>query len=128
MSFTVFNSLTGKKEPFDPADPGRVRIYNCGPTVYNFNHIGNFRAYIFVDQLRRYLKFRGYGLDHASNITDVDDKIIENSLREGKSIQEFTSPYVDAFLQDLKTLGIETVEHRQKATEHIDDLYRLPRS
>lgn len=125
MSFTVFNSLTGKKEPFDPADPGRVRIYNCGPTVYNFNHIGNFRAYIFVDQLRRYLKFRGYGLDHASNITDVDDKIIENSLREGKSIQEFTSPYVDAFLQDLKTLGIETVEHRPKATEHIDTMLEM---
>ena len=125
MSFTVFNSLTGKKEPFQPADPGRVRIYNCGPTVYNFNHIGNFRAYIFVDQLRRYLKFRAYGLDHASNITDVDDKIIDNALREGKSIQEFTSPYVDAFLQDLNTLGIQNVEHRPKATEHIETMLEM---
>ncbi|MCB1170279.1 MAG: cysteine--tRNA ligase [Leptospiraceae bacterium] len=122
MSFTVFNSLSGKKEPFQPADPNRVRIYNCGPTVYNFNHIGNFRAYIFVDQLRRYLRFRGYGLDHASNITDVDDKIIDNALKEGKSIQEFTGPYVDAFLQDLETLRIETVEHRPRATEHIETM------
>jgi cysteinyl-tRNA synthetase len=127
MSLTLHNSLTSQKEEFRPADPKRVTIYNCGPTVYNLNHIGNFRSYIFVDLLRRYLKFRGYGVDHTSNITDIDDKIIDNSLREKKSIQEFTQPYIDAFLEDLKTLRIEGVEHRPRATESIPEMVEMMR-
>ncbi len=119
MSLHIYNSYSGEKEEFKPTDPGRVRIYNCGPTVYNFNHIGNFRSYIFVDIFRRYLAFRGYGLDHTMNITDVDDKIIDSSLKEKKTIEEFTAPFIKAFLEDIKTLKIQEVEHRPKATESI---------
>ena len=121
----VFNTLTQKKEEFIPKDPERVKIYNCGPTVYNFNHIGNFRSYMFVDILRRYLKFRGYKVDHTSNITDIDDKIIQNAIKENKTIQEFTEPYIKAFLEDLKTLNIEFVEHRPKATDYIPQMIEL---
>lgn len=122
MAFQLYNSYSGSKENFRPADPKQVRIYNCGPTVYNYNHIGNFRSYIAVDQLRRYLKFRGYGVEHTSNITDVDDKIIENAIREKKSIQDFTEPFVRAFLEDLESLSIEDVEHRPRATDHIETM------
>jgi cysteinyl-tRNA synthetase len=121
----IFNTLTQKKEEFIPKDPERVKIYNCGPTVYNFNHIGNFRSYIFVDILRRYLKFRGYKLDHTSNITDIDDKIIQNAIKENKTIDEFTEPYIKAFLEDLQTLNIEPVEHRPRATEYIPLMIEL---
>ena len=102
MAIRFFNSLTETKEVFEPAEPDRVRIYSCGPTVYNYNHLGNFRAYVFVDLLRRFLRLRGFGLDHSVNITDVEDKIIENALRAGLSIEEFTAPYIEAFLEDLR--------------------------
>lgn len=121
----IFNTLTQKKETFIPMDPNCVRIYNCGPTVYNYNHIGNFRSYMFVDILRRYLKFRGYELDHTSNITDIDDKIIQNAIKENKTINEFTKTYIEAFLEDLKTLNIEPVEHRPRATEYIKEMIDL---
>lgn len=121
----IFNTLTLKKEELNPIDPDEVKIYNCGPTVYNYNHIGNFRSYIFVDTLRRYLKFRGYRLNHTSNITDIDDKIIQNAIKENKTIYEFTKEYTKAFLEDLETLNIEPVEHRPKATEHIPSMIEL---
>ncbi|EHQ05794.1 cysteine--tRNA ligase [Leptonema illini] len=121
----LFNTLSQKKEEFRPADPNRVTIYNCGPTVYNFNHIGNFRSYVAVDQLRRYLKFRGYTVDHTSNITDIDDKIIDNALAKGQTIEQFVGPYIEAFLEDLKTLSIEPVEHRPRATRYIDSMLQM---
>src|SRR5690349_14778454 len=98
MGLVLTNSLSGEKEAFQPADPKRVRIYTCGPTVYNFNHIGNFRSYIFADILRRYLVLAGYGIDHTMNITDVEDKIIAQAGKAGKSIDDFTKAYIDAFL------------------------------
>jgi len=125
MSFHIFNSFTARKEPFLPKDPGHVTLYNCGPTVYNYNHIGNFRSYLFVDLLRRYLKFRGYRIEHTSNITDIDDKIIENALASHQKIGEFTKRYIDAFFEDLKTLQIEEVEHRPRATESIPEMIEL---
>lgn len=125
MALHIYNSASLQKETFQPEDPTRVRIYNCGPTVYNFNHIGNFRSYIFVDLLRRYLKFRGYGIDHASNITDVDDKIIKNAMEKGKSIEEFTAPFIEAFHDDLKLLRIENVEHRPRATRTIGKMHEM---
>ncbi len=121
----IFNTLTQKKEELQTIDADEVKIYNCGPTVYNYNHIGNFRSYVFVDILRRYLKFRGYRLNHTSNITDIDDKIIQNAIKENKTIHEFTEIYIKAFLEDLETLNIEPVEHRPKATEHIPSMIEL---
>lgn len=121
----LFNTLTQKKEELKPIDPEEVKIYNCGPTVYNYNHIGNFRSYVFVDILRRFLKFRGYRLNHTSNITDIDDKIIQNAIQENKSIYEFTEVYIQAFLEDLKTLNIEPVEHRPRATDYIPAMIDL---
>ncbi len=120
MPVQFYNSLADEKQPFEPADPARVKIYSCGPTVYNYNHLGNFRAYVFVDLLRRYLLFRGYGLEQTMNITDVEDKIIKGALDAGRSIDEFTKPYIDAFLEDLAFLNIQDLEHRPRATRSID--------
>lgn len=119
MGLRVFNSYTGTKEDFKPRNAKRVKIYNCGPTVYYLNHIGNFRSYMFVDLLRRYLVFRDYGVEQTMNITDVDDKIIENALKEKKTIKDFTAPYVSAFLEDIQYLKIQDVEHRPRATDYI---------
>ena len=125
MALKLFNSLTQSKEVFEPQDPTRVRIYSCGPTVYNYNHLGNFRAYLFVDVLRRALRARGYGLDHAMNITDVEDKIIANAAETGKTLEAFTAPYISAFLEDLSFLNIEDVEHRPRATASIPGMLSL---
>ncbi|MBW0434385.1 cysteine--tRNA ligase [Leptospira yasudae] len=116
------NSLSGKKEKFSPADPKRVTVYSCGPTVYNFAHIGNLRAFLFVDVLRRSLKLLGYGVEMTMNITDIDDKIIRDSIASKKSIQEFTAPWTQAFFEDLKTVSAETLEHYPKATESIPEM------
>jgi cysteinyl-tRNA synthetase len=97
-------------------------MYTCGPTVYNFAHIGNLRAFTFPDILRRWLRARGYQLDHVMNITDVEDKIIRNSTAENKSIAEYTAVYTQAFLEDTATLRLERPERLVKATEHIDDM------
>ncbi len=125
MALHVFNSMSGAKELFQPEDPTNVRIYNCGPTVYNFNHIGNFRAYAFVDLLRRYLKFRNFGVEHSSNITDVDDKIIQNAMEKKQDLETFTEPYIQAFFEDLRTLKIQDVEHRPRATRTIDRMHEM---
>lgn len=128
MPLQFHNSLTGRKEPFAPADPLAVTMYNCGPTVYNFNHLGNFRAYAFVDLLRRYIKYRGYGLEQTINITDVDDKIIDTARKSGQKIDDFTAPYIQAYLDDLEYLGIEDVEHRPRATRHIPAMLEMIQS
>ncbi|RMF88331.1 MAG: cysteine--tRNA ligase, partial [Nitrospinota bacterium] len=120
-----YNSLTRRKEEFHPIEPGRVRMYTCGPTVYDYAHIGNFRAYIFEDILRRYLKYKGYQVTQVMNITDVDDKTIRESRRRGMSLKEFTSFYVQAFFEDLETLNIERAEYYPAATEHIDQMVAL---
>jgi cysteinyl-tRNA synthetase len=123
-----YNTLSRSLEEFIPGGQKKqdikeyppVTIYSCGPTVYNYAHIGNFRTYVFNDILRRYLKFRGYMVNHAMNITDVDDKIIENSLREGVTLAAYTEKYTKIFLEDLASLNIEPVEHLPRATESID--------
>lgn len=122
MEIKFFNSLTNEKEVFQPQDPKRVKIYSCGPTVYNFNHIGNFRSYMFVDILRRTLKLFGYSLDQTMNITDIDDKIISNSIKENTSIEEFTKKWIEYFFEDLETLNIEKVEHYPKATDSVEEM------
>ena len=125
MTIKFFNSLSRSKETFKPITDNEVRIYSCGPTVYNFVHIGNLRAYIFVDLLRRYLKYKGFKIHHVMNITDVDDKIIQNSKVANKPLNEFTSFYIEAFIEDLKKLNIEIPETMPKATDSIPEMVEL---
>ncbi|OYT71757.1 MAG: cysteine--tRNA ligase [Chloracidobacterium sp. CP2_5A] len=125
MSVRFFNSLTRSREPFLPLEPGRVRMYACGPTVYNFAHIGNFRTFVFVDALRRHLKWRGYELLHVMNLTDVDDKIIRDARAAGLPLREFTEKYIRHFWEDADALGIERPEVAPRATEHIPEMIAL---
>ena len=119
------NTLTGKKEPFAPQNPPEVRMYTCGPTVYDTAHIGNFRTFTFQDILRRFLKMRGYRLRHVMNLTDVDDRIIENARKTGVGIREYTDKYIRMFNEDCRALGLEPPEQLIRATDHIDDMVRL---
>ncbi|HRR57431.1 MAG TPA: cysteine--tRNA ligase [Acidobacteriota bacterium] len=125
MALVVYNSLTKRLEPFEPLNPPEVGMYTCGPTVYHYVHIGNFRTFVFQDILRRYLKYLGYRLLHVMNITDVEDKIIAAARREGVSIREYTQRYEQAFLEDMATLRIERPEIMPRATEHIQDMIAL---
>jgi cysteinyl-tRNA synthetase len=122
MSLRLYNTLTLQVEPFEPADGQTVRMYTCGPTVYNFAHIGNLRTFAFEDILRRWLKAHGWKMDHVMNITDVDDKIIRNAGAKHQSIDEYTAEYTQAFLEDSAALRLETPEHLVKATQHIDEM------
>lgn len=122
MALRFYNTLTQKLEPFSPLHDNVVRMYTCGPTVYNFVHIGNLRTFTFQDVLRRWLRARGYRLDHVMNITDVEDKIIRNAAAQHKSIGEYTAVYTQAFLDDTAALRLERPERMVKATEHIDDM------
>ncbi len=119
MALRFYNTLTQELETFEPLSGNTVRMYTCGPTVYNFVHIGNFRTFTFQDILRRWLSYRGYELNHVMNVTDVDDKIIANAAKEGKSIEEYTAVYSKAFFEDAAALRLEQPEHVVKATEHI---------
>ncbi|MEA2030889.1 MAG: cysteine--tRNA ligase [candidate division Zixibacteria bacterium] len=125
MALRFKNSFTRVKEEFRSIDKGKVRMYTCGPTVYNFAHIGNFRTYIFEDLLRRYLKYKGYDVTQVMNLTDIDDKTIRDSQKEGVSLKEFTDRYVKAFFEDIDSLGIERAEHYPPATEHIPEMVIL---
>ncbi|MCW7490097.1 cysteine--tRNA ligase [Leptospira meyeri] len=125
IPFVFQNSKSGKKEPFSPKDPTNVSIYSCGPTVYNFAHIGNIRSFLFVDVLRRSLLLGGYKLNQSMNITDIDDKIINESIKRKISVEEFTKPWTEAFFKDLETLHVQKLEHYPKATESIDDMVGL---
>ncbi|HTB15529.1 MAG TPA: cysteine--tRNA ligase [Bryobacteraceae bacterium] len=122
MALRFYNTLTQQVEPFAPLHGNVVRMYTCGPTVYNFVHIGNLRAFTFQDLLRRWLRAHGYQLDHVMNITDVEDKIIRNATAEHKSIGEYTAVYTQAFFDDIATLRLQQPERWVKATEHIDDM------
>jgi cysteinyl-tRNA synthetase len=120
MPLRFYNTLTQELELFRPLEPGVVRMYTCGPTVYNFVHIGNFRTFTFQDILRRWLAYRGYKLDHVMNVTDVEDKIINNAAKEHKSLEEYTSVYTRAFFEDAAALRLQQPEHVAPATKHID--------
>lgn len=121
----IFNSLTRSLETVEPLEGRTVRMYTCGPTVYNFAHIGNYRAYVFEDLLRRYLKWRGFDVLQVMNLTDVDDKTIRGAMAKGVSLDAFTRPFKDAFFADLRTLNIEKAEHYPAATEHIPEMIVL---
>lgn len=125
MSLKLYNTLTRKKEVFKPLYDKRVGLYTCGPTVYNYVHIGNLRTYIFEDILRRVLEYNGYKVKHIVNITDVEDKIILGAEKTGKTIYEFTGPYEKAFYGDLKKLNIEPAFKYPKATAHIKEMIKI---
>jgi len=122
MALRFYNTLTQQVEPFSTLHGNTVRMYTCGPTVYNYVHIGNLRTFTFQDILRRWLQYRGYQLDHVMNITDVDDKIIRNATAEHKPIEEYTEKYTQAFLEDTAALRLERPERMVKATKHIPDM------
>jgi cysteinyl-tRNA synthetase len=122
MALRFHNTLTQQLEPFTPLDDKIVRMYTCGPTVYNFVHIGNLRTFTFQDILRRWLRASGYRLDHVMNITDVEDKIIRDAKAAGKKIEEYTEVYTRAFFEDCAALRLERPERIVKATEHIPEM------
>jgi cysteinyl-tRNA synthetase len=121
----LHNTLSGKTEPFIPLVPGEVRMYTCGPTVYDYAHIGNFRTFVFQDILRRYLKQRGLKLTHVMNLTDVDDRIIANAAAGKVGIREYTEKYVQAFFADCRALSVQAPEHWIRATDHIPAMVDL---
>src|SRR6059058_1015839 len=121
MALRLFSTLSGKIEEFAPLEDQLVRMYACGPTVYDYGHIGNFRTFVAVDVLRRFLRQTGFRVRHVMNITDVDDKIIRNSARDGVSVKEYTAKYEKAFLEDVSTLNIEQ-PLLARATDHIPEM------
>ena len=122
MSLKFYNTLTKDKEDFIPINKDEVRMYSCGPTVYNYPHIGNYRAYIFADVLKRVLSYGGYNVKHIMNITDIDDKTIRDSQKEGKSLKEFTEFYSEEFFKDIKSLNILNPTKFTKATDYINEM------
>ncbi|MDD3662520.1 MAG: cysteine--tRNA ligase [Candidatus Pacebacteria bacterium] len=125
MALELFNTLSRKKESFKPLNPPNVGLYTCGPTVYNHPHIGNYRAYIFGDILKRYLIYSGYQVNHIMNITDIDDKTIFNSQKENKSLKEFTEFYTKIFFEEIKSLNIIEANKYPKATEYVKEILLL---
>jgi len=127
MALRLFNTLSRQVEPFIPFDPagGPVGMYCCGPTVYDFGHIGNFRTFVFGDLVRRYLEFRGYPVTHVMNITDVEDKIIRRVGETGLTLAEYTGKFETAFWEDGKALNLLPPHHRPRATEHLAEIVEL---
>jgi cysteinyl-tRNA synthetase len=125
MPLRFYNTYSQRLEEFQPLDGRKVRMYTCGPTVYHFVHIGNFRTFAFQDVLRRTLRARDYELDHVMNITDVEDKIIRNAMERGLSLDDYTRQYTEAFLEDSARLRLERPERLVFATRHIDDMVNM---
>ncbi len=121
----LLNTLSREKEEFIPNNRQEVKLYSCGPTVYNYAHIGNYRAYIFADTLKRAITYAGYNVHHIMNITDVDDKTIRDSQAEGKTLKEFTEFYTEKFYEDIKSLNILPPEKYTKATDNIPAMVEL---
>ncbi|MGC9314872.1 MAG: cysteine--tRNA ligase, partial [bacterium] len=128
MTIKFKNTLGNRIVEFKPLDDKKVGLYTCGPTVYDYAHIGNYRTYMFEDLLRRWLKYRGYSVTQVMNLTDVDDKTIRESNKQGLSLDDYTAKYKAAFFEDLDTLGIERAEVYPSATEHIDAMVALVKS
>ena len=122
MTITFFNTLTESESDFEPNSKSNVTLYTCGPTVYNYAHIGNLRAYCCEDLLKRMLEYAGYKVQHIMNITDIEDKIIRGCLSGNIKLNDFTEPYIKAFKEDIALLNIKPAEHYPKASEHIEEI------
>ena len=125
MSTRFYNTINRKKVEFKPITPGTVKLYTCGPTVYDTAHIGNFRTFIFEDLLKRFLVFKGYEVYHVMNITDVDDKTIKRAITEEITINELTLKYTEEFMNDIKSLKILPADKYPRATDHIDEMIKM---
>jgi cysteinyl-tRNA synthetase len=125
MTLRLHNTLTGRREEFRPLEPGIVRLYTCGPTVWNYAHVGNYRAFLVYDLVRRHLEVSGYRVRHVMNVTDVDDRIIEQAAGRGVSIGELTGPFERAFLEDMRSLRAREAELYPRATGHVEDMTLL---
>jgi cysteinyl-tRNA synthetase len=122
MSVQIYNTLTRKKEPLETVHPGKVNMYVCGPTVYNYIHIGNARVFVFFDVVRRYLQYKGYDVKYVQNFTDVDDKLIRTANEEGTTVPEVAERYIRAYFEDMDALGVRRADVHPRATEHIPDM------
>ena len=127
-SIRIFNTLTRQKESFTPIKSGKVSMYTCGPTVYDYAHIGNFRAFIFEDLLKRWFEYRGFQVTQIMNFTDVDDKTIKGSQKQGKPLREYTNFYTNAFFEDIKALNISPATVYPRATDHIPEMVNIIKS
>jgi cysteinyl-tRNA synthetase len=125
LDIRFHDTLTDRLEPLKPVHKDEVRIYTCGPTVYDFAHIGNFRTFVFQDILRRFLRSAGYRVLQVMNLTDVDDRIIANAAAAKLTLREYTEKYIEAFLEDMRSLNLEMPEELVRATDHIDDMVAL---
>ena len=125
MGLTLHNTLTGTKDVFEPLQRGHVGMYTCGPTVWNFAHVGNLRAFLFYDLVRRHLQVCGYRVTHVMNLTDIDDRILDQAMHAGTTITEYVKPYSAAFFEDVAALHAQPAEHYPKATEHIPEMVAM---
>ncbi|MBP8128911.1 MAG: cysteine--tRNA ligase [Candidatus Hydrogenedentes bacterium] len=125
MALRFFNTMSRAKEAFEPVEAGKAGLYTCGPTIYNFAHIGNFRAYVFEDLLRRYLEYRGYEVRHVMNLTDVEDKLIRACRETGEPLKAITDRYARAFFEDVDTLGIRRADVYPAATDHVPEMVAM---
>jgi cysteinyl-tRNA synthetase len=125
MTLRLHNTLTGTKDVFEPLESGHVGMYTCGPTVWNFAHVGNLRSFLFYDLLRRELRADGYRLTHVMNLTDIDDRILDQAMHAGTTITEYVKPFVAAFFEDMRALRAQPAEHYPKATEHIPEMVAM---
>ena len=125
MPLQFYNTITHRKEKFNPISDEIVKIYTCGPTVYNSAHIGNFRTFLFEDLLKRYLIYKGYNVYHVMNITDVDDKTIKRAKKDKKQFEKLTSKYSALFMKDIEFLKIIPADIYPRATDHIEEMKKM---
>ncbi|MDD3920887.1 MAG: class I tRNA ligase family protein, partial [Eubacteriales bacterium] len=121
----IYNTMTRKKEELVPRVPGKIGMYACGPTVYNFFHLGNARPFIVFDTLRRYLEYKGFEVTFVQNFTDIDDKMIRRANEEGTTVKELGERFIKEYYTDADALGVERATVNPRATEHIDDIIKL---
>jgi cysteinyl-tRNA synthetase len=125
VTVRLHNTLTGAKEVFEPIEDGRVLMYTCGPTVWNFAHVGNLRAFLFYDLVRRHMQVSGYRMNHVMNLTDIDDRILDQAMHAGTTIGDYVKPYIAAFFEDMSALRAQPAEHFPRATEHIPEMVEM---